>query len=302
MHNFCIFCKTFRRDLARASRLLDSIERYNTDAIPVVLCVPRADRDLFIDTLGKDRATLIHDEDLVGNRLALTGWRGQQVVKLHFARAGVAQYAVFVDADFTFIRPFYLADFLTPDGEPWLIVSRRFHAFRPGDDELAAYLLGTGSLDPVLPEDCARFRSGSPPKRLPFRQRFRDRFTKPDIETRLRRIHRLFGHTDPPLHFMPGPVIATATLKAMEETWLRPAGFTFAQLILTAPFEYNWVGDYALTTGCQPIHPAEPRFLHFASAEAVDDARSRGITREHIARLYLGVAMAATYHDVEDYL
>lgn len=296
MFDLCLFCKSHRQDLERLVLLLDSVDQFNQDNLPVVLTVPKSDYLFFSNHLGKDRvAALILDEDLTGAP-SPPGWRGQQVVKLHLARAGITRVAVMLDSDFAFIRPFSASDFLAPDGSPFLVASRIFHGYQPGNPALAAHILGTSTLPFVEADACNHFRSNSPPRRLPAFQRFRDRLTKPDRDTRLKRIHRLFGHPDPHLHFMPGPVWSTRTLERMTEDWLIPEGITFTQLILCSPFEYHWVAEYSLATGCQPIHPIDPFFLHFPTAEAVEDASKRGITLEHIKKRYLGIAMASRHH------
>ena len=97
MHSFILFCKSFKDDVLRTKRLVESIARFNQDKIPFYLSVPSADIELFKSTinfnklndLGNGDFYLILDEDIVTaipnssleDYYNMKGYWNQQVVK-----------------------------------------------------------------------------------------------------------------------------------------------------------------------------------------------------------------------------
>ena len=71
MQDFILFCKSYRKDVFRAKRLIASIARFNEDKIPFYLCVPKEDLELFTQEIDWDTLKangpfdLITDESIV---------------------------------------------------------------------------------------------------------------------------------------------------------------------------------------------------------------------------------------------
>ena len=86
---------------------------------------------LFRERLAGFEITFITDEQIIAANpkhnleqiRAMPGHLGQQVVKSEFWRLGLSENFVCLDSDNEFIRPFYKADFLAPDGHPYTVIT-----------------------------------------------------------------------------------------------------------------------------------------------------------------------------------
>ena len=54
MDPFILFCKSFRDDVLRVKKLLDSVVEFNQEKIPFYLSVPKKDLDIFLDYIPFD--------------------------------------------------------------------------------------------------------------------------------------------------------------------------------------------------------------------------------------------------------
>jgi hypothetical protein len=64
MKDIVLYCKSYKRDVLRAKRLVDSIERYNAERLNFFMSVPTEDRQLFENLIGKQRCEWISDEEI----------------------------------------------------------------------------------------------------------------------------------------------------------------------------------------------------------------------------------------------
>src|SRR6266571_1614020 len=139
MPDIVLYCKSFRPDVLRAVRLAKSIERFNADAIPFYLSVPREDLPLFREHLPKLSNNILSDEDILRANPAIPmakaeatpGGLMQQVIKSEFWRLGLADNYLCLDSDCEFLRPFFKSDFLTPGCMPYTLMneSKELHVF-----------------------------------------------------------------------------------------------------------------------------------------------------------------------------
>jgi len=120
MEKIILYIKTYRPDFERVQNLMASIERFNTDAIPVFISVNDPDYKYFRDHLG-GAFTLFRDSDLVKSKMK-DGWRLQAIVKPHLYRANICENYLCVDSDAEFIRPFQRSDFMYNDETPYTIM------------------------------------------------------------------------------------------------------------------------------------------------------------------------------------
>jgi len=123
MHPLVIFIKSFRRDVERTKKLLSSIQKFNTDNIPVFLSVPREDLSIFRNALGTTGYNLIEDG------CSGSGWTGQQCVKMNFATLGICKNYVVLDSDCQFCRPFSISDFMYDAETPYTIMHEQHELF-----------------------------------------------------------------------------------------------------------------------------------------------------------------------------
>jgi hypothetical protein len=96
MQSFILFCKSYRKDVLRAKRLIISIDQFNQDRIPFVLSVPQQDLDLFkqeIDWGGFNKNgqyQLITDESIASANPRL---EDQKSLDRYYAMPGYLQSA-----------------------------------------------------------------------------------------------------------------------------------------------------------------------------------------------------------------
>jgi hypothetical protein len=299
---FSLFCKSFRNDLSRFVRLLDSAEQHSDGKVPFVLSVPRSDRSLFLDRIGTGRVNLLCDEDILG-QLTQQSWRQQQLVKLNAWRVDFADAWLGVDSDFYFVRPFGPNDFVRADGRVAFVASTRSHVL---DDELqaaqgsdfVAWLRGTGTLAsgwPGTPEYVDRKRLGT----IGWYESWLDAVRRPSHLTRLERIQAFFGRMGPVLNFMPGPVWTRDCLESLENEFLRPRNLDFNALIKHSPWEAVWAGEWEVWRGLPNRYAIEQPFLHIRSDATIIRARSEGLTENTVATRYLGLQLAARHQEFE---
>lgn len=120
MHKMALYIKSYRPDFLRAKNLLQSIERFNEDNIPVYLSVNDPDYKYFKNSLTGN-FTLIPDSDIVVSKMK-DGWRYQAIIRCQFHRLEVAENYLCVDSDSMFIRPFKLSDFMYDEYTPYTIM------------------------------------------------------------------------------------------------------------------------------------------------------------------------------------
>ena len=127
-----IFCKSFRTDLRRVQRLLQSIKIYNIENIPIYLSVPSEDLKLFEENLNQFNVNLISDLDIISANknikpkkfFALAGHVSQQIIKAEFWRLGYSENYLCIDSDAVFIRPFTRNNYITEDSIPYTIIDQ----------------------------------------------------------------------------------------------------------------------------------------------------------------------------------
>ena len=298
-HQFSLYCKTFSRDLAAFTQLVDSVVRHNVDGIPFIVSVPAHERSLYSRKYGGSITSLIADEDVLGDYSigalsTLKGWMAQQVVKLEYGRTMATPYCLVLDSDFYFLRDFRQSDFRDRDGNVMFVATQMAHGFAPQNERYLKWLRGEETATPIRPR---RLEGDAP--RIPRLWRMLNRLglDRRRAMTKLSRIERLFGGDVPSANFMPGPIFHSAICRAFHEQFIKPQELSYVELIQYAPWEAVWLGNYALRFSQEIKTCCEPFFLHFGSLSEVERARQHGIRHQDIARRYLGVAMAATHYE-----
>ncbi len=263
-HALALFCKSFRGDLERCARLVESIRRHNRDGLPCYVSIPAGDRQAFAQALGGEGVELVTDEEVIGGAIPQT-WTSQQLVKLRFARLGLARNIVWFDSDFVIIRDFTRQEFLAYEDVPYtLFESFQRNLFRDR-------VLG----DPAEDPEYARMLSG--------------------LERPFSIIRDTFGRRGP-LYFFGAPVVWSAAVVAALERWAMERGLSFEMLLSIAPFELNWYGEFLFAKQTIPVVPRTSLAFHFTRDWELRRFSERGLTiSELAARGYLAVNVAAKW-------
>ncbi len=120
MHKLILFVKTHKPDFIRVQKLLESIDAFNRDQIPVYLSVNDDDFKFFKRNISGN-CSILKDSDIVKCK-PKDGWRRQAIVKPQVYKLGICENYLCVDSDAFFIRPFGMEDFLYNDDTPYTIM------------------------------------------------------------------------------------------------------------------------------------------------------------------------------------
>lgn len=273
MTSLALYCKSYRTDLRRVVRLVQSIERFNAANIPLYVSVPNADTSLFQEHIGQTSAKLISDESILkaSPRLDLTRVRGmhgavsQQVVKSEFWRLGLADAYVCLDSDAVFIRPFSAEDFLAPDGHPYTVMDEAHDLLEAG------------------------MQHG--------RARIVDAFVR---EAAL--LQEKFGRPGRRYSFGPFPLVWHSKVwESLDKNYLQPRSMSFADAIQEAPIESRWYGESLLAYEAIPLHPCQALFKVYHYAWQLDQETRQGVTLEQLAKIYSGVIYQSAWEREMDW-
>ena len=121
MHNLALVIKTFKPDYERVKLLIESIDKHNSDNIPVYISINDADYDFFKSKLTNTKHTLLKDSQICTTSVT-DGWRYQQIVKSQFYKLKVAKNYLCLDSDSLFISSFYIKDFIYKGDTPYTIM------------------------------------------------------------------------------------------------------------------------------------------------------------------------------------
>jgi len=264
---FALYCKSYSVDVFRVRRLAASIQQHNIEKIPFFVSCPAADRPLFEAQLRDFDLTIVCDEDIVQSNplhsLAMIsripGHVSQQIIKSEFWRLGICRTYLCLDSDCQFIRPFHLAEFLSPDGEPYTIMDQARELLMPA---LAAH---KGKVFNNLMREAA------------------------EIQKEIDRPGKMYN-------FGPNcPVWDARVWLSLEENLLKPRKISFAELIVHFPNEMRWYGESVLKFGAIRILPTQPFFKMYHYAWQLRMDQKLGITETMLSKLYCGVVYQSAW-------
>ena len=262
-----LFCKSYRDDVLRARRIIESVARNNAEGLPLYVCVPDSDVKLFREKCAGLPFTLLADEQIVAaNRdldpaafAALPGRISQQIVKSEFWRLGFGDNYVCVDSDCYFLKAFKAEDFVSRDGVPYTVMHE------------AKELLHFAEL-----------------ANMPKIARHRERECE--------EIKSLFSRQGRCWDFGPVPVVWSGRVwNDLSERYLRPRRMSLIDAIHAHPGELRWYGEALLAYRSIPILPIEPLFRCYHYEEQYYFWKRMGETEEIIARNYLGICMQSNW-------
>lgn len=273
MKPLVLYCKSYSTDLRRVVRLARSIQQHNVEKLPFYVSVPQAELALFREHLSGLDTELLADEDIIkaSPRINLEqlhrmpGSVSQQVVKSEFWRLGLSTAYLCLDSDAILIRPFGLADFMTPDGTPYTML-----------DEAHDLL-----------EDALRRK----------RERVVTAFNK---EADL--VQQLFQRVGRRYSFGPFPLVwHRAVWESLDTLYLQARGMSFADAIALAPIESRWYGEALLAYRAVPLLPCQALFKVYHYAWQFDQDRRAGMTSQQLAQFYCGVIYQSAWEREMDW-
>lgn len=258
METLVLYCKTYRNDIDRVLRLIDSIGKFNVDKIPVYISVPRNDRHLFNSI---DGVYIVEDESVyTGNK---PGWIQQQIVKSSFWKLGISENYVCIDSDSYFIRPFYISDFMFDATTPYTVLHEQKELFSWTSTKVTEL--------------------GFNPKE--------------GFATDRKKIMDIFGRAGKYYDFGPSPIIWSSKVwKSLEENYSIPNKLTFEDLLEYSHSEFSWYGEALLEFKSINIYPAEPLFKVFHYPLQYIEYKNLNISEEMIAENYMGIVLQSNFN------
>ena len=255
---------SFRPDFSYLRRLLDSIEKYNVDKLPVILILPKDDIELAKSTLPLSNIKYIFEEEWFSKDIELgnvgnfrRGYIMQGIIKLHAWKLGIAKNYFSVDSDTYFIRNFGKSDFFNFEDQVYSILSQE------------KYLR-------VEPS----FRSYDLP-RQPKIDEIRKRVDVQDSRLLQSQVNVILS----------SKVLESFTTEGME--FLR---MNYTSLFSLAPYEYGWYGFWLQKSKLIPIIPIEPLIYNFYTRGLYENALFAGISETDIARGYIGISKNSNWY------
>ena len=273
LQDLVLYCKSYRRDVLRVRRLLDSIGRHNRDALPVYVSMPREDRALFEAQLGGGRCTLVDDEDIVAanprarldQAREVPGRLSQAIVKSEFWRLGLCTNYVCIDADSVFVADFQRRDFVAADGEAYTVIHQNKDLLQLASNR------GVGKVAAEFKQEVARFAP-------------------------------IFGRDGPAYSFAPSPFLWSAKVwDSLDRLYLQPRNMTLWDAVTEKLPESLWYGEALLAYQAIPMRPIEPLFRVYHYNWQFYAMQRLGETEAKVADNYLGVIYQSNWQHEMDY-
>jgi Family of unknown function (DUF6492) len=233
LKDIVLYCKSYRRDFLRVRRLLESIEKFNLDQIPVYISTPQDQYEDLVAILGSvAKYCWVSDESIVaanpkaplGIERSLSGSLSQQIIKSEFWRLKISENYLCIDSDCLFIRDFHKGDFLTEQGFPYTVLHQN--------------------------KEYLQFASNLGKSKV---QR--------DLIAEAKRVQSLFNRRGPVYYCAPSPFIWSASVwKSLDENYLLPVGISIWELIDAEHPESLIYGEALLKFKATPLMAIEPLF------------------------------------------
>lgn len=269
MHNIIIYIGTSARDLPQYTALVNSIQAYNVDNIPVYTCVNDDDIGLFKKTFQNHKITFIKDSDVYATKQTNSWWK-QQLIKMNFWKLGIAENMIQVDSDSFFIKNFRISDFMVTKDIPYTVIHenkelKEFFTRHKKDDSLKH-----DNGDSWISQG---FANNSEEIKKIFSTQ--DRTTNYD-----------FGH--------PPCIWSNKVWQTLYEMFVKPNNLTYEELIQYANSEQQWYGETLLATNLFPIFPKENMFKTFHYKENYDEYINKN-SLEDIKYNYHGICLQSAW-------
>ena len=245
----------------RLRRLLESINQFNVDRLDFYISTSEVEKNLLVEMLGEKGYIWVADEDIVrantkadfAKYQSIPGSLSQQIIKSEFWRLGYAENYLCLDSDCLFIRNFYKADFLSPDGVPYTVLHQNKELFQ-----------------------IAANRGHSKVER--------------DLRVEAERVQALFDRRGPHFYCAPAPFIWSAKVwQSLDMKYLTPKGISLWELVSSQHPETLIYGEALLKYCAIPLIAIEPLFRTYHYDWQYFLMRRLGETEAKLAKNYLGI-------------
>ena len=253
-----MFCKTYSGDMNRVRLMIESFNKYNVDAISLILSVPESEIDKFRQFESKTIA-IVSDESYACKYFTKeklhnlpVGYVNQEICKLAFWESKIAKNYLCIDSDLLFIRDFHESDFMADKNTPFTILVM--------DKDLA------------IEKHYHEFWL--------WRQEF------------IKKIYAAVGLQDRRYRTCHGmQVLNAAVLQSLKHDFIAKHKYNYVDLIAIAPYEFTWYNAWFQKCGLVPEVAVEPFFKTFHMRIEYILSRLRGLDLKDYAYSYVGIIL-----------
>lgn len=272
MDKVVLYCKSYAPDMYRARRLAESVQRFNTDNIPLVLTVPEQDLPDFKEAFRDLTCKFVTDEEVLSRTIAAHGEIPSDfephllmiLMKLEFWRMNLGRYYVWVDSDSYFIRPFGLADFFYDEKTPYIVQ----HQLK----EIRA-----------------------------FAEKYDHKKIITNFEKESRITQQVFGRSGECYDFGSPPVIwSCGVLESLNQDFLKSRNQTIFDIIQQVRHDSLLYGEYLLYSGVEKAVPREQLFKVFHYAEQFYESQMKGEWDYSLAKDYAGIIIQSNWATIQE--
>jgi len=260
-HQIVLFCKSYRNDVLRVRNLVNSIQLFNKDCIPLFISTPQCDQEIFREYINPDLYEWIDDLDICKSNpifsqsLAdnIRGHTSQQIIKSEFWRLGLCENYLCLDSDAIFIKDFYKHDFLDTDGYPFTVMHSA--------EEFIMEMKLNGKNNVIQ-----------------------------DFQRESSVLKKNFDRLGSDYDFGPSPFIWSSTVwRHLNDDFLEKKGLSIWDAIKLHPMEMRWYGEYLLASKVIPIKPIPTLFKVYHYYWQQKNDLARGVDKTHLTGAYLGL-------------
>lgn len=288
------FCKSFSEDFYRLKKLIDSFEINMGDKF-IDISIPRSDANKFFNIVGNRTClNIYYDEDYMDNVADdIDGWRQQQIAKLCSYRIATHENYLMLDSDMIIGRPMTVNE-LSFQSRYYLTASNLWCV--AGDFENKA-------LDELLASQTEI--NIQYPRKVSFAfqldsRNYQDWYhisKQLDTVSQAKIINQIYGGNSW-YNYQPGQVFSRNVLAEYHE-FLASRGISFKDLILLAPWEYNWYGEWFVSRYHDNATYARSKVLHFQTEASYRKYFDKyGAAR--IIEKFPVINFAARHYDIND--
>jgi len=263
-----MYCKTHSKDFKRLKNMLNSFKKYNRDKVLLYISVPQLELDLFMP-LKDENIEIMTDESYAEKYFATNTRYGfgisyvnQEICKLCFWEAGFCENYLCIDSDVTFIRDFYISDFMRDEKTPYsvlvmdkdLSVEKRYQSFWSERQECIIKIFEMVGLN----------------------------------DNRYRTCHGM-------------QCLNKVVLKSLKEDYMQPKGLAYKDLIDIAPLEFTWYNAWLQKSKVIDIVEVEPFFKTFHNNFEYIYSKLQLIETQDLARAYVGIILNSNWAEQINY-
>jgi hypothetical protein len=239
--------------------MVETFRRFNRGRLPLYISCPADDLPLFAPLAGGD-VELIADESFAGPHLTHTpmngmsvGYVNQQICKLNFFRAGLADNYLNVDSDTVFIRDFDVGDFMHDTGTPYTVLVQ--------DKDLSIE---------------RHYRHVHWVERQQLIALIYDH-----VGVRDRRLRTCHG----------AQVFNAGVLASLHDDFMRSKGLNYVEMLRLAGYEFTWYNVWFQRCRLVPEYAVEPFFKILHMRPDYIFSRLKMLREEDFAQAYVGLIM-----------